>query len=81
MAKIYYDKDADLDLLKSKTIGVVGFAGNELVAQLAQRNISPTQNEVVHQALKTNIARLPRQVVHLPGEVGCLNQLFQQMGL
>ena len=25
MAKIYYDKDANLDLLKGKTVGVIGF--------------------------------------------------------
>ncbi len=25
MAEIYYDKDADLDLLKDKTIGIIGF--------------------------------------------------------
>lgn len=25
MAKIYYDKDAKLDLIKNKTIGIIGF--------------------------------------------------------
>ena len=32
MAKVYYDKDADLGLLKDKTIAVVGF-GNQGAAQ------------------------------------------------
>ena len=28
MATIYYEKDADLKLLKDKTIGVIGFGAN-----------------------------------------------------
>ena len=32
MAKIYHDQDADLDFLKSKTIGVIGY-GNQGRAQ------------------------------------------------
>ena len=37
MTEIYYDKDADLSLLKGKTIGIIGFGVDQVLAWIGRR--------------------------------------------
>ena len=45
MAKVYYDKDANLDLLKGKTIGIIGFGSQGHAHAQNRRNDSGGKEE------------------------------------
>ena len=60
MAKIYYEKDAKLELLKGKTIGIIGF-GSQGHAHAQNLRDSGCQ-VIVAEAKGTGLEELPRKL-------------------